>query len=263
MSQITLSKHSMHGVYYADLMIDNHNKLNCLTRTMLEQLEAHCADLERDRSVRLVIVNSHPTQPTQFFCSGADINDWGDLAPLDFARDWVRFGHRVFDRLARLPQPTMALLAGSAFGGGLELAAACDLRLMHPEAELALPEAQVGVVPGWSGSQRLVRLLPEPVLKEMALFGSRISAQRALAMGFAAAVDSDPTAHALSLLKAMQRRSAQATEIAKYLIHAGVGEDSSAVIEALGGGLAVACPDKAEGVAAFRAKRPANFAHKE
>jgi enoyl-CoA hydratase/carnithine racemase len=100
----------------------------------------------------------------------------------------VRDGHRVFDRLARLGKPTVAALSGHAFGGGLELAAACDVRVMAPRATLALPEAGVGIVPGWSGTQRLLRLLPEPVVKEMALFGRRIGAERALALGFAAEV---------------------------------------------------------------------------
>ena len=85
------------------------------------------------------------------FCTGADINGWGDLTPAEFARHWVRDGHRIFDRLARLRKPTVAVLKGHAFGGGLELAAACDIRVMAPAATLALPEAGVGIVPGWSG----------------------------------------------------------------------------------------------------------------
>ena len=125
------------------------------------------------------------------FCTGADITAWGPMAPFDFARHWVREGHRIFDRLARLGKPTIAALNGHAFGGGLELAAACDIRVMTPKATLALPEAGVGIVPGWSGTQRVARLLPEPVVKEMALFGRRISAERALALGFVAEVAED------------------------------------------------------------------------
>ena len=125
------------------------------------------------------------------FCTGADIAAWGPMAPFDFARHWVREGHRIFDRLARLGKPTIAALNGHTFGGGLELAAACDIRVIAPRATLALPEAGVGIVPGWSGTQRVARLLPEPVVKEMALFGRRISAERAVALGFAAEVAED------------------------------------------------------------------------
>jgi enoyl-CoA hydratase len=104
----------------------------------------------------------------------------------------VRLGHRVFDRLARLSRPTIAVMQGHAFGGGLELATACDIRVMAPGATLGLPEAQVGIVPGWSGTQRLARLLPEPVLKEMALFGRRLSRSGPMALGFVAEVSEDP-----------------------------------------------------------------------
>jgi enoyl-CoA hydratase len=113
----------------------------------------------------------------------------------------VRLGHRVFDRLARLSRPTIAVMQGHAFGGGLELATACDIRVMAPGATLGLPEAQVGIVPGWSGTQRLARLLPEPVLKEMALFGRRLSAERALALGYVAEVSEDPRAAAMEIAK--------------------------------------------------------------
>ncbi len=98
-----------------------------------------------------------------------------------------------------VPGSTIAVLEGHAFGGGLELAAACDIRVMSPKARIALPETGVGIVPGWSGTQRLSRLLPEPVLKEMALFGRHLSADRALALGFVAEVAEDPCALALEI----------------------------------------------------------------
>jgi enoyl-CoA hydratase len=167
----------------------------------------------------------------------------------------VRSGHRVFDRIARLSKPTIAVLTGNAFGGGLELAAACDIRVMAAKAQIALPESSVGIVPGWSGTQRLARLLPEPVLKEMALFGRRLSAERALALGFVAEVSDDPLAAAKAIAARLADTSPAATEVAKYMIHAAVGEDRDAMIEALGSGMIAASADKQEGVAAFRAKR--------
>lgn len=240
----------------AELGLDNPAKLNAFTVDMLGQLAGHLDTIERNPDIACVLVTSAQGKA---FCAGADINGWGELSPADFARHWVRGGHRIFDRLARLARPTIAVIHGHAFGGGLELAAACDIRVMAPGATLALPEAQVGIVPGWSGSQRLVRLIGEPVVKEMALFGRRISADRALALGFAAEVAEDPRAAAQAMAARVCDLSPRAVEITKAMVHAGVGEDSAALIEALGSAAIAASADRAEGVAAFRAKRKAEF----
>jgi enoyl-CoA hydratase/carnithine racemase len=245
----------VHGAL-AELRLDNPAKLNALTVPMLEALDAHCAVLERMPEVLAVVVTA---EGDRAFCTGADIVAWSELEPHDFARHWVREGHRVFDRLARLSKPTVAAISGHAFGGGLELAAACDLRVIVPAATLALPEAGVGIVPGWSGTQRLVRLLPEPVVKEMALFGRRLTAERALSLGFVAEVAEDARARAREIAAQAAALSPRAVEVAKYLVHAAASEDRGAVVEALGGGMIAASADKAEGVAAFRAKRKPEF----
>lgn len=240
----------------ARLHLDNPGKLNAFTPEMLKSLEAHCGTLDADASVRVVLLTS---EGDRAFCAGADIKAWAPLSPADFARHWVREGHRVFDRLARLSKPTIAVLQAHAFGGGLELATACDIRVMAPDATLALPEAQIGIVPGWSGTQRLLRLLPEPVVKEMALFGRRLTATRARELGFVAEISEVPLDWAMTLADAMKAGSPRAVEVAKYQIHAGVGEDAAAMIEALGGGMIGASADKAEGVAAFAEKRKPDF----
>jgi enoyl-CoA hydratase len=252
MSAVHLILHSA----VAELRLDNPAKLNAFTVAMLGQLDAHCAQVDHDPAIRCVIITA---EGARAFCTGADINAWGDLSPADFARRWVRDGHRIFDRLARLSKPTIAALSGHAFGGGLELAAACDIRVMVPDATLALPEAAVGIVPGWSGTQRLARLLPEPVLKEMALFGRRLTADRALALGFVAEVAPDARGAALAIAERMPGLSPRSVEVAKYMIHAAVGEDAAAMIEALGSGVIAASADKAEGIAAFRGKRKPDF----
>ena len=244
-----------HGAV-AELRLDNPGKLNAFSPDMLAALEAHCAAIERDPAIRAVVITAVPARA---FCSGADISAWAALSPGAFARDWVRVGHRAFDRLARLARPTVAAIGGHALGGGLEFAAACDVRVMAPAATLGLPEARVGIVPGWSGTQRLLRLLPEPVVKEMALFGRRIGAERAHALGFAAEIAGDADAAAFALARALAGLSPRAVETAKYMIHAAAGEDRAAMIEALGGAVAAASADKAEGVAAFADKREPRF----
>ncbi|OAN76588.1 enoyl-CoA hydratase [Jannaschia sp. EhC01] len=239
----------------ARITLDNPSKLNALTVEMLGQLEDACATLERDPLVRIVLITA---EGERAFCAGADISGWGGLSPTDFARHWVREGHRILDRLARLSKPTIAVLQAHAFGGGLELAACADLRIMAPGATLALPEAQVGIVPGWGGNTRLLRLLPEAVVKDMALFGRRVSAEKAQALGFAEVAD-NPLATAVAIAKEAMKASPRAHEVAKYQIHAAVGEDRNAMIEALGGGMVGATEDKAEGVSAFAEKRSPDF----
>jgi enoyl-CoA hydratase len=240
----------------AELRLDNPAKLNAFTVDMLAQLAEHLDVIERSADIACVLVTASEAKA---FCAGADINSWGDLTPAEFARHWVRGGHRIFDRLSRLARPTIAVMQSHAFGGGLELAAACDIRVMGSMATLALPEARVGIVPGWSGSQRLVRLLSESMVKEMALFGRRITAERALAIGFAAEVTEDAYSVAETMARKVVELSPRAVEITKAMIHAGVGEDSAALIEALGSAAIAASADRSEGVAAFRAKRKAEF----
>ena len=240
----------------AELRLDNPAKLNALTIEMLCEMEGHLDGIERDAGLRCVMLTA---EGDRAFCAGADINGWGDLSPAQFARHWLRDGHRILDRLARLSKPTIAVLNGHAFGGGLELAAACDLRVMARTAGLALPEASVGIVPGWSGTQRLARLFPETVLKEMALFGCRITAERALSLGFVTAVSDVPRAEAEELAEAVLTLSPRSVEIIKSMIHAAVGEDRGAMVEALGGAAISATADRNEGVAAFREKRKPEF----
>jgi enoyl-CoA hydratase len=240
----------------AELRLDNPAKLNCFTVEMLSQLASHLEVIESRFEIRAVVVSG---EGEKAFCSGADINAWGDLPPAEFARSWVRGGHRLFDRLARLSKPTVAALNGHAFGGGLELAAACDIRIITPGATIALPEAQVGIVPGWSGSQRLARLIPEGMVKEMALFGRRIGADRLVACGFVAEIAEDVRATAQGIAARAAALSPRATEITKAMIHAGRGEDSAALIEALGSAAIAASADRQEGVAAFQAKRNPEF----
>ena len=240
----------------AVLKLDNPSKLNALSIEMLAQMDAHLTAIRTNEDVRAVIVCA---EGGRAFCVGADIHAWSRLSPRAFARDWVHEGHRIFDKLARLPQPTIAVVEGYTFGGGLELAAACDMRILGPKAQFALPEASIGVVPGWSGTQRLARLLPEPLVREMALFGRRISAERAVHCGFASALDTEPMALARRYAAGTCKNSPFATDMIKSMINAAVGEDAPVAIEALASAAVAASHDLAEGVAAFSEKRTPEF----
>lgn len=240
----------------AEIRLDNPARLNALTVAMLDALERHAAHIEAAPDVRAVLLTASGDRA---FCVGADIREWSMLDARTFSRDWVRRGHRVFDRLARLPVPVIGVIEGPAFGGGLELAATCDLRIAAPAATFALPETGVGIVPGWSGTQRLAGLIPAAVLKEMALTGARIPAERAYQIGFLNEISDQPRAAALEMASRIVAAGGQATETAKWLIGAALGEDTGASVEALAGAAMAPSAEKAEGVAAFLEKRKPDF----
>lgn len=238
--------------------LDNQEQLNVLDIDMLKELARCCERVEKNPDIlSLIIVGAGK----RAFCAGANIKNWGHLPPSEFVRDWLRAGHRCFDRIARLAKPTIAAINGVALGGGLELAAACDLRVMAPDAKIGLPEARVGIVPGWSGTQRLTRLLPEPVIKEMALFGRVLAAQRAFDLGFAAELNKNPLDAAVCISAELIHLSQGSIATAKSMIHAGQGEDIAASIETLAGAAMASNPDLEEGVHAFQEKRPAKFSN--
>ena len=233
-------------------------KLNALTFPMLDGLAAAADAIEADDACRAVILTGDGAKA---FCAGADIAEWGALGPLEFGRRWIVPGHRVFDRWARLRQPVIAMLNGIAFGGGLELAATADYRLAEAHVRLGLPEPQVGIVPGWSGTQRLVRRAGAPAVRRLALTGEPVDAAEALRLGLVDEVvaTGDGMARARALAATMAQRAPVALQTAKLLINAAEGEEASIAIETLAGALAAGTADAREGVAAFKAKRKAEF----
>ncbi|RVC08716.1 enoyl-CoA hydratase/isomerase family protein, partial [Mesorhizobium sp. M7A.F.Ca.AU.001.01.1.1] len=174
---------------------------------------------------------------------------------------WVRYGHRVFDRLARLRQPTIAVLSGHALGGGLELAAACDLRVAETQVKLGFPETSIGVVPGWSGTQRAVRRFGAQTVRRMALGGEILLAPEALALGIVDRVVATGNAHeeAKAWAEKIAERGPLATEAAKLMIAVAEGEESAAATEALASGFIALTGDLKAGVDAFKAKQKPAF----
>ena len=233
-------------------------KLNALTRAMLESLVEAADEIERDDACQVAILTG---EGSKAFCAGADIAEWGELGPLEFGRRWVGEGHRVFDRWARLRQPVIAVLNGIAFGGGLELAATADLRIAEAHARVGLPETQVGIVPGWSGTQRLVRRAGPAAVKRLVLTGELVDATEALRLGLVDEVmeTGQGLARARELALRITARAPIAVQIAKLLVNVAEGEEGSAGIEVLAGALAATTQDAREGVQAFRDKRPPEF----
>ena len=166
------------------LTLNRPDKLNAIDGAMLDALHEALAQIERDGTVRAVIL----TGAGRAFSAGADIKEWTALAPREFSRSWGLRGHALFDRLAALPPPVIAALNGIAFGGGLELALCADIRIASEEARLGLPEVTIAALPGWGGTQRLPRLIGAGRAKHMILTGQPIDATKAEAWGLVSEV---------------------------------------------------------------------------
>ncbi len=242
----------------ATVTLDRPSKLNALTPSMLDELERCARELDADAAVRIVVLTGAGEKA---FCVGADINEWAQLQPLDMWRRWVRRGHQVFDQWARLRQPVIVAINGHAFGGGLELAIAGDIRLAAEHARFALPEASIGTCPGWSGSQRLVQLVGASRAKYFALSGTQVRAAEALVSGLVHEVvpAGELGPRAMGLAREMAAKAPVSLQLTKQLVNAAAGEDAAATLEAMAGALAATTEDGAEGIRSFREKRAPRY----
>ncbi len=240
------------------LTLKRAEKLNALDAAMVDALGDAARSIEASRDVRVAILSGEG----KAFCAGGDIAAWSDLPPLEMWRVWTRAGHRAFEALARLRVPLIAALTGHAFGGGLELAAVADIRIAERGIRLGLPESGLGMAPGWSGTQRLVRRFGPSAVRRMALAGAMFSAQEALALGLVDEVTEQGAGVERARIVAgeIAKRGPVAVQIVKAMINVAEGEDRDAPIEGLAGALTALTEDLTEGVAAFRAKRAPNFA---
>ena len=241
----------------AKLTLKRPEKLNALDRPMIDALHDAARAIEASKEARVAILSG----VGKAFCAGGDIAAWGGLPPLEMWRDWTRAGHRAFEALARLRVPLIVALTGHAFGGGLELAAAGDLRVAESGVKLGLPESGLGMAPGWSGTQRLVRRFGASVVRRMALTGVMFSAEEGLQLGLVDQVvpKGEGLARADALAADIAKRGPLAAQMVKAMINAAEGEDRDAPIEGLAGALTAYTEDLAEGVAAFRGKRAPAF----
>lgn len=233
-------------------------KLNALDHDMVQALERAAHLVDADKAVRAAIITG---EGDKSFCAGGDIEAWSAWAPQDFGLAWVRHGHRAFDALARLRQPLIAALNGHTLGGGLELAATADFRIAEDHVKLGSPETGLGIIPGWSGTQRSLRRFGSQTVRRMALLGDIFTAQQGLALGLVDAVVPRGTslAAAKDMAGKLAARGPAATQVAKMLIAAAEGEETERVLEALAGIAAAGSADLREGIAAFRQKRKPLF----
>lgn len=245
----------------ARLTIRRADKLNALDAEMVDALVPLCRQIERAGAFALVLTG----EGEKSFCAGGDIAAWSGWSPEDFGRHWVRDGHAAFDTLARLSCPVIAVLNGHCLGGGLELAACADLRIAESHVKIGQPEAGLGIIPGWSGTQRAVRRFGAQVVRRMALMGEVFTADQAQALGLVDEVvaKGEGLAAAERVVERLRARSPRATELTKMMINAAEGEERERIVEALAGTIAAASPDLAKGLAAFRDKRKPNFREEE
>lgn len=239
------------------ITLDRPAKRNALDRAMVEGLGRACREIEHS-TARIAILTGSGDRS---FSAGGDIGAWSADTPEEFGRFWVREGHLVFDALARLRQPLIAVLNGDCLGGGLELAACADYRIAERHARIGQPETGLGIIPGWSGTQRMVRRFGSQIVRRMALFGEMFAAEDASMLGLVDQVcdKGEGLAGARALAEQLARRSPQASELAKMLINAAEGEERERVLDAIAGQVAAGSRDLAKGLEAFRNKKKPDF----
>lgn len=161
------------------LKLNRPRVMNCLNRDLLKALLAACEDLSTDRSVRVVAIIGAGTKA---FCAGADLAERKGMTQGE-TLDYLTLIQRTMRAIETLPQVVIAALNGSAWGGGFELALACDLRVMVSSAQMRLTEVKLGIIPGAGGTQRLPRLVGKSRAKELILTAAPVGAELGLNIG--------------------------------------------------------------------------------
>ena len=235
------------------------DKLNALNRATLEALQLAFDAAAADEAVRAVVLTGAGAKA---FVAGADIAEMSGLSPIQ-ARDFSLVGQRLMRRMERMPKPVVAMVNGFALGGGLELAMCCHLRIAADSAKLGLPEVTLGLLPGFGGSQRLLRLVGRAAALEMTLTGAPIDAARALALGLVNRVvpAAELESHTMAFAATLAGQAPLAMRGILDAIHVG-GEcaiDDGLEYESAQFGLAFATEDAREGMTAFLERRKPAF----
>ncbi|MDB2250536.1 enoyl-CoA hydratase-related protein [Halorubrum ezzemoulense] len=242
----------------ATITVDRPEQLNALTAETLEAIE-DALDEAAERDARALVIAGAGDEA---FVAGADISHMVDLSTPE-AQAYAELGHRVADAIETFPAPTIAAVDGYAFGGGCELALACDLRVAAESAVLGQTEIDLGIIPGWGGTQRLPALVGDEVARRLIFLGERIDATEAAEVGFVGEVvaDDDFEDRIDDLAGELAAKPATALRAAKEALNA-ASEGSAATGLALErrawAGL-FGTHDQREGMTAFLEKRDPEF----
>jgi enoyl-CoA hydratase/carnithine racemase len=235
---------------------------NALSMELAGALGHAFAQLRGDESLRAVIVTGAGAKA---FCAGADLKERRAMT-LEETRSFLRLLNSSVDAVAAFPRPVIAAINGAAFGGGLELALACDFRIAADTAEMGLVETRLGIIPGAGGTQRLARIAGPAVAKELILTGRRIGAARALAAGVVTEVvpASELPAAAMRLAAELAGAGPLALAQAKRAIDGGLHLPMAEALahERACYDVVLESEDRNEGLAAFAEKRPPRFTGK-
>jgi enoyl-CoA hydratase len=234
--------------------------LNALDAALLRDLGAAVDQVAASDARALLVTGAGESA----FCAGADVKELIGRS-LAATREGAAFGQAIFAKLETLPIPSIALINGYAFGGGLELALACTFRLAAPTARLGLPEIKLGLIPGYGGTQRLPRLIGEPRALDMILTGRAVMADEAERFGLVnRVVDGDLLEAGKSFAREMTGYSLPALRFAREAVHRGLATSlrEGLEIEADLNTLAFQTADAIEGMSAFLQKRKPKFRDK-
>ncbi|MEV5712866.1 enoyl-CoA hydratase/isomerase family protein [Amycolatopsis mediterranei] len=242
----------------AVLTLNRPDRLNAIGTATVDRLDAVLDTLQTDQGVRALVVAG----AGRGFSAGADLDEIESLRTAYEFRAFVGRLTEVFGRLEKFAKPSVAAVHGFALGGGLELALACDLRVAERGAKLGLPEMKLGVLPGAGGTQRLPRLVPPGIAKQLILTGEPIDAERAHAVGLVNEL-AEP-GQVLTVATALAARLAAGAPLAlaagKALVDRGGGDlDAGIAAERETVAVMFTAEDRAEGLRAFRERRPAEF----
>jgi len=239
----------------AIVTLDRPEAMNALNVETLSALRDELRGLADD--VRVVVLTGAGDRA---FAAGADIKYMRGL-DVAAAKEWGALGHETTGLLETMPRPTIAAINGFALGGGCELALACDVRYASPKAKLGQPEINLGIIPGWGGTQRLARVCGIGVAKELILTGRTVDAEEALRIGLVNAVHDPVFDKALETAQLLASKSPIALAAAKATINRALAGDAlgNLAAEADDFGELFSSADAKEGLAAFAEKREPNF----
>ncbi len=237
--------------------IDRPEAMNALDRPTLEELRDRLRELAEDAEARVVVLTGSGEKA---FVAGADIKYMSGL-DVDEAKDWGALGHESGRLLETMPKPTIAAINGFALGGGCELALACDLRYAASTAKLGQPEINLGIIPGWGGTQRLARATTLGIAKELIFTGRIVDAEEAHRIGLVNAVHDPVLEKAREVAALLASKSPVALAAAKAATNLALQGDHDANLEREGAdfGELFASEDAKEGLTAFAEKRDPVF----